>query len=127
MKPVFWIQLMIILVLAGLFLETSNPADFSIGNAFYNGWTMFLRALVVITSFSSISTELANPVIKSFLLRKGFKKLYLALQLSFSALPHMVEKNTDLKTFFQNPVRSYSLLISSAESWLENFKKQHTQ
>lgn len=125
MKPVFWIQLFMILLLAGLFLETSDPEKFSIRNAITAGWSMFLRAILVITAFSAISAELANPKIREFLMAKGFKKMYMALQLSFSALPAMLENNSNLKTFFRNPVRSFILLIADAENWFESFKNQH--
>ena len=125
MKPVFWIQLFMILLLAGLFLETSDPEKFSIRNAITAGWSMFLRAILVITAFSAISAELANPKIREFLMTRGFKKLYMALQLSFSALPAMLENNSNLKTFFRNPIRSFILLIADAENWFESFKNQH--
>lgn len=125
MKPVFWLQLLIILILAGLFLETSDPKEFSLTKALSNGWLMFMRAILVITSFSSISTELANPKIRNMLMKRGFRNLYMALQLAFSALPVMLENNSDLKSFFKNPVKSFSLIISNAENWLESFKKHH--
>jgi len=125
MKPLFWIQLLLILILAGLFLESSDPEKFSLENALINGWAMFMRAILVITSFSAISTELANPGIKNFLVRRGFNKLYLALQLAFSALPVMVENNSSLRSFLKNPVRSFSMIITDAENWLESFKKQN--
>jgi hypothetical protein len=124
MKPVFWIQLLIILLLAGLFLESSDPQNFSVQNAISAGWNMFLRAILVITAFSAISAELANPKIREFLMKRGFNKLYMALQLAFSALPVMLEKNSNLKTFFRHPVRSFVVLISDAENWFESFKNQ---
>jgi hypothetical protein len=125
LKPLFWIQLLIILVLAGLFLETSDPEKFSLRNAVTNGWNMFMRAMLVITSFSAISTELANPDIKQFLIKRGFRKLYMALQLSFSALPMMLERNSGLKSFFKNPVYSFSRLVAEAEDWFQSFKTQN--
>jgi hypothetical protein len=127
MKPLFWVQLLIILILAGLFIETSDPKQFSLSSALTNGWLMFMRAILVISSFSAISTELANPKIKNLLMRKGFHNLYMALQLAFSALPVMLENHSGLKSFFKNPVKSFSLIISNAENWLESFKKHHHQ
>ncbi len=125
LKPWFWMQLLIILVLAGLFMETSNPKDFSFTKALENGWNLFIRAILVITAFSSISTELANPEIKALLIRKGFRKLYMSLQLAFSALPVMLERNSNIRSFFKNPVNSFSMLIADAEQWLNSFKKQN--
>lgn len=125
LKPLFWVQLFIILILSGLFLETSDPDEFSFEAAFRNGWIMFMRAIMVISSFSAISTELANPKIRDFLLRRGFKNLYMALQLAFSALPVMLENNSGLRSFLKNPVKSFSVLIADAENWLESFKKHH--
>ncbi len=124
-KPLFWVQLLIILFLAGLFLETSDPQEFSLYNALTNGWNMFMRAMLVITSFSAISTELANPEIREFLISKGFQKLYMALHLAFGALPMMLERNSNLRSFFKNPVDSFSSLVADAESWLQSFKLQN--
>ena len=125
LKPWFWLQLLIILVLAGLFMETSNPKYFSLSNALENGWNLFIRAILVITAFSSISTELANPEIKALLIKKGFRKLYMSLQLAFSALPVMLERNSDIRSFMKNPVNSFSMLIADAENWLNSFKEQN--
>lgn len=125
LKPWFWVQLLIILILAGLFMETSDLKDFSLSNVIENGWNLFIRAMLVITAFSSISTELANPDIKALLIKKGFRKLYMSLQLAFSALPVMLERNSNMRSFFKNPVHSFSMLIADAENWLNSFKEQN--
>ena len=106
-------------------METSNPKYFSLSNALENGWNLFIRAILVITAFSSISTELANPEIKALLIKKGFRKLYMSLQLAFSALPVMLERNSDIRSFMKNPVNSFSMLIADAENWLNSFKEQN--
>ncbi len=125
LKPVFWLQLLIVLILAGIFLETSDPGQFSIENAFDNGLSMFLRAILVIIAFSAISKELANPKIRNLLFNRGFSKLYMALQLAFSALPLMLENNRSLRSFLKNPIQSFTLIIADAENWLESFKMQN--
>jgi hypothetical protein len=123
LKPLFWLQLLVILLLAMLFLKTEN-GNYSWENGFMAGMEMIFRALIIILGFSAISRELANPVIKNYLIRNGFEKVYLSLQLAFSALPVMIERNSEIKKYLRNPFNSFSLLIADAENWLESFRNR---
>ncbi|MCF8378508.1 MAG: hypothetical protein K9H49_02960 [Bacteroidales bacterium] len=123
LKPLFWTQLLIILILAALFLENSKQ-DFSWSFALYSGFTMVLRALFVIICFSAISREIANPVIKNFLLKKGnvSMRIYFALQTGFLALPIMIENYSEFKFIYKKPLHALVNIVSEAENWLESIK-----
>jgi len=125
LKPLFWIQLVVILILASIFLENSK-AEFSWSLALISGFTMLLRAIFVITCFSAISREIANPVIKNSLIsKKGvYLKIYHALQAGFQTLPAMIERHSDLKKFIKKPFHYLAIIISEADNWLESLKKQ---
>lgn len=124
LKPVFWIQLLALLLLAGIFAETPNPGKIDWLMAFKYGWQFFIRALIVVTAFASISAELANPVIRDFLVKKGFSRLYISLQLSFQSLPALME-NKNIRSLLKNPSRSFSRLVLDAESKLSEFQNQN--
>ena len=125
LKPLFWTQLVVILILATFFLENSK-AEFSWSLALESGFTMLLRAIFVISCFSSISREIANPQIKDFLIdKKGvYIKIYHALQIGFQTLPTMIETHSDFKIFIKKPFLYISSIISEADNWLESLKKQ---
>jgi hypothetical protein len=123
LKPYFWIQLSVIMILSALFLESSAPGKYSILKGLTGATEMFLRALVLITAFSSISAELLNPVIKNYLMSHGFRKLYASLQLSFSALPSILQNTSGNARWLKNPLNSISDILNDAENWLESFKK----
>jgi hypothetical protein len=73
LKPLFWMQLLFILLLAMLFLKAEN-GSYSWQNGFFAGMEMIFRAIIIIVGFSSISRELANPAIKNYLIINGFEK-----------------------------------------------------
>jgi nucleoside-triphosphatase THEP1 len=89
-KPVFWIQLGIIVLLSAIF-KNGFEQFFSL-EGFEIGLRICLRALLILGSFAIISVELKNPVIKNLLYNKGFKNLYQAVELAFSALPGIMNE-----------------------------------
>jgi hypothetical protein len=119
MKPVFWIHLIIIGIMAGIFWK-SNDSMHDAGGL--EGWIiglgLILRAMLVVTGFSALSTELRNPRLKSFLFTFGFHKIYTALSMSFSALPFMMERGVSGKDFLFHPIRSIRKLMADAGYWL---------
>lgn len=56
-------------------------------SGFEAGIMMNLRAFMVLTAFTAISTELKNPLVKALVFRKGFASLYKSVSLAFSVLP----------------------------------------
>jgi len=62
---------------------------------------MVFRAMILLAAFSAISRELQSPIVKNILYRRGLKNLYQSLELSFSALPELVEAfANDTSRFF---------------------------
>ncbi len=125
LKPLFWTQLLVILILAAIFLENSKE-EFSLQLALFSGFTMLLRAVFVITCFSAISREIANPLIKNFLLKRRnvYMKIYYALQTGFRTFPIMIENYSEFKLFYKKPFQTFVRIISEAENWLESIKSQ---
>lgn len=126
MKPVFWINLLLIAVIAGFFWKSGDTADPA---PEYEGWItglmLCLRAILIITGFSALSTELRNPLLRDFLFRFGFRKVYNATSMAFSALPLMMEHGARGTGFLLHPVRSVRELLLSADEWLNVL--QHSQ
>jgi len=124
-KPVFWLQLIILTFLAAIFWNGFQPEGklFEI-DGFLIGLEMNLRAVFVVIAFSSFGVELRNPVIRDFLFRKGFDKIYSALTLSFTALPVMIEAMPKPKYFLRHPVESFSRMMLHAREWLGVFEKE---
>ena len=123
-KPVFWLHLFILTFLAAIFWNGFNSSG-----TFFNiqglliGIEMNARAIFVVIAFSSFSVELRNPVIKDFLFRRGFNKIYIALGLSFNALPVMIDAMPRPKYFLRHPVDSFSKMIAHADEWLGIFNR----
>jgi len=123
-KPVFWIQLFILTFLAAVFWNGFNSSGSFFDTAGLKiGLGMNVRAIFVVIAFSSLGIELRNPFIKDFLFKKGMSKIYLALGLSFSALPAMIETMPKPGYFLHHPVNSFSNMMVKAEEWLEVFDK----
>lgn len=96
-----WIQIILITLLASLFLTGMKSGDWFRAEGFRAGILMNLRAILMLTGFSAISTEMKNPVIKTILYGRGFAPLYKSLSLAFSVLPEIIgtvtEKHKTLK------------------------------
>jgi hypothetical protein len=123
-KPFFWLQLFILTFLAGIFWNGFNS-----GSSFFDisglviGLEMNIRAIFVVIAFSSFGVELRNPILKDYLFKKGFDKIYKALGLSFSALPVMIEAMPKPKYFLLHPFESFSNMMIHAREWLKVFEK----
>ncbi len=126
-KPFFWIQIFLMIIVAGLFWENLSSSDkaFSIAGVWI-GIEMCLRAILIFLGFSSISIEIRNPIIKAFLIRKGFRKIYLSVSMAFAALPLMIERISNPFHFLVRPGKSIALLAHDARSWLSIFETGKT-
>lgn len=125
-KWLFWIQLLVILVLAWFFGRTSLEGMEGKIEALSQGFSMVLRALVVVMGFSGLSTELRAPVLQKLFFNSGFKQLYLAINNAFSILPAIVDDMATPRQFFRNPARSIALSLQYAESW-HRYVENHLQ
>ena len=126
-KPIFWVQLLVLTLFSGIFSKGfySTGTLFTV-DGFLIGFGMTIRAIFVVIAFSSFSVELRNPLIKDFLIKKGFQNIYLALGLSFAALPLMIEAMPNPKYFLRHPIESFSNMMACAGEWLEVFTRNQS-
>lgn len=114
-KSVFWFQLIVIVILAAFFGETSKQEnEFLSLNGLLYGIELSFRALFVVVSFTALSVELRNPKIQHYLNSSFIKSLYEALSISFAILPKMIKSLPRIKEFFLKPLTTFSQLIAMA-------------
>jgi len=124
-KPIFWGQLIIIILLSGLFYSgDNNPNQTFKLDGFYFGIEMSFRALFIVIAFTAISIELRNPRIKTFLYTHHLGALHGSLSLAFSSLPIIIKSLPPVKQFFKQPITTLSLLIANNIYWYTIFKNQ---
>jgi hypothetical protein len=78
----------------------------------------------VVVAFTSLSAELRNEKVRSFLYKAGMGQLYQAIGLAFSALPTMIALLPTSKQILRHPVRSLLRPMAMANHWLEIFKNK---
>lgn len=122
-KLLFWIQLLLILVLAWFFSNTSGSGLEGRLVALSGGTIMVLRALVVVTGFAALSTELRAPLMQRIFFRSGFRQLYLSVNLAFGILPMVVSNFTTPRQFIASPARSIANSLRHANSWYQHLVK----
>lgn len=121
-KPGFW-ALFVIITLATAFVFTkAESGENALAKGFLTGIQMNFRAVMIITGFSVLGTELYNPVIRNFFLRTSAKTLPLALELSAESLPSFIESIPDLRSIIKNPVSIFHQIILHAEQRLLEIK-----
>ena len=126
-KHFFWIQIFLIVILAGLFWENLSGKEEPFSTAgIWVGLEMCIRAILIFVGFSSISIEIRNPIIKAFLFKRGFRKIYLSVSMAFAALPLMIERISNPFQFLVRPGKSISLIAKDANSWLFIFETEET-
>lgn len=116
-KWLFWMQLMVILVLAWFFSETSGQGFEGQLTALAGGFIMILRALVVVTGFAALSTELRAPLMQKLFYRSGFRQLYLSVTHAFGILPMVISDLATPGEFIKNPARSIAISLRHVNSW----------
>ena len=121
-KPLFWSQLILMTIMAGLFWHPPDGNQFKIDNGFLVGLEMSLRAVFIVSAFSALSVEIRNPRVTNSLMNLGFGKVYAAISLSFNSLPVMLDRSADLRSFIKNPLQSFTRMIYEAELWLQIYK-----
>ena len=116
-KWLFWMQLLVILVLAWFFSKTSDGGLEGRLVALSGGMIMVLRALVVVTGFAAISTELRAPLMQRIFFRSGFRQLYLSINHAFGILPMVIGGLSTPREFFLHPARSIANSLRNVNSW----------
>ena len=123
-KPGLWIQLLLVVLLASFFIGTmTDPSPGIQVRGIFEGLEMSFRAVMMFMGFSALSIEIRNPLVKMFLVRKGFENLYLSLSLSFSVLPGMVRNLSSPSSFLRNPVHTLNNMIRQAGYWLDEIHR----
>lgn len=112
-KPGFWFFFVVITMLTS-FVFTGVQGK-SLQEGLLIGLQMNFRAILIITGFSVLGTELYNPKVRGFFLKTSFKQLPLALELSFDSLPDMISLIPDFKVVWRSPVLLMSSVIQQAE------------
>lgn len=122
-KPGLWIFFVLITMFSVLIFTRLQADPMSLSDALLTGIQMNFRAVIIITGFAVLGTELYNPVIRNFFLRKGFSQLPLAIELSAESLPSMLAGIPDLKTIIRNPVSILYRMIARVELRLNEIKR----
>lgn len=91
-KPGLWLQLGFIILFSAVFWQGFSLQETFKTEGLVVGVKMSLRAIVLLGGFTAISIELKNPVIKNLLYSRGLQSLYESLELSFEALPGIMEE-----------------------------------
>ena len=124
-KPMIWVQLLIILLLATVFLgPSSEPGEYFNVKGLMAGLYMNLRALFVIISFTALGIELRNPFIKGIILNRRYAKIYLSIELAFEILPATLDRLSKPREFFRNPFQSFLQLVRQSEQLLETLQNK---
>ena len=86
-RPSLWIELAVVMLLAGLLLGGVRHGAAGIAEGLHAGSAMVLRAILVLFGFTAVSVELRNPVILSWVERRRLRGLSDALGVAFGTLP----------------------------------------
>ena len=120
-RPKFWIFFVFITLITA-FLFTRTEGENLLQKGLLVGIQMNFRAVVIITGFSVLGTELYNPVIRKFFLSTSFRNLPMALELSAESLPSFISAIPDFRTLLRDPVSVFSVVITNAEKRLEEIR-----
>lgn len=124
-KPIFWSQLIIIVLLSAIFWDIDDPdRNWISKEGIMVGIEMMIRALFIVVTFTGLSVELRNQKVKNFLFGIGFGQFYQAVSMAFSALPIMISSLPSSKEIIKNPFKSFVMPLVMADSWLLLFEKQ---
>lgn len=122
-KWLFWMQLLVILVLAWFFSKTSGGGLEGRLIALSSGVIMVLRALVVVTGFAAVSTELRAPLMQRIFFRSGFRQFYLSINHAFGILPMVISGLTTPREFILHPARSIANSLRKVNRWHQHLVK----
>lgn len=123
-KPGVWIQFLLLTLLATLLWEWVSSGEYFSVAGLEVGLKMIFRALIIIFAFSSLSVEFRNPLVKTILQKNGFKNLYLALNLSFTALPLIADNLPQIKHLFRKRREVIHTLLSQSNYLLNELREE---
>jgi nucleoside-triphosphatase THEP1 len=123
-KPSLWIQLLIITLLASLLWEWFNTGRFLSREGLIVGLEINFRALLIILSFSAVSVELRNPLVRSLLYRNGFSNLYKSVSIAFSVLPGIIGRIPKKNNLFRQRKNVLHTILQLAEELVTVMEKE---
>jgi hypothetical protein len=127
-KPVLWLQFVIIIVLSTLFWESTQGYDGVFDTkGLLAGLEMSFRALLVISGFTGISSELRSPLVRAFLYRRGLRQVYGSVSLAFQALPAMLEDAVKPRELVRRPFTAVARMLASAGKWEKAFEQSQNE
>jgi len=124
-KPIFWSQLIIIILLSTLFWSTHGKGIAISKEGFWAGFEMSIRAVFIVVAFSAMSVELRNEKVRNFLFKVGIGKFYQSVGMAFGALPQMIVLLPTAKEILKKPVASLLKPLIYADSWLTIFERDN--
>ena len=124
-RPVFWVQLAGVLLLAGLLLGGLRSGTAGLLQGLGAGAQMALRATLVLVGFTAVSVELRNPQILAWLERRRLHGLSDALGLAFGALPAFTSALADQRRFWRQPFAALAAMLQVANSFYAPHEASH--
>lgn len=125
-KPIFWSQLVIIVLLSAVFWKSSDSGDFGLSwQGLAIGFEMMIRALFIVVAFSGLSVELRNEKVRAFLFKLGFGRFYKSMALAFGALPIMIAMLPSSAEIIKAPFKSMIKPLVMADKWLKEFESNN--
>jgi len=126
-KPIFWSQLIIIVLLSALFWNTKGKGVSLSMEGFLAGFEMMIRAIFIVIAFSALSVELRNEKVRDFLYKIGVGRFYQSVGMAFGALPQMIALLPTAREIVKKPVASILKPMIYADSWLDIFKENYSK
>lgn len=124
-KPKFWIFFVAITIITAFVFTKAKPGDSFWETGLLTGIQMNFRAVVIIVGFSTLGTELYNPVVRNFFMGTRFKNLPLALELSAESLPSFIASIPEFKSVVKNPVSVFYRVLSQADIRLSEIREKN--
>jgi nucleoside-triphosphatase THEP1 len=115
-RPLLWIELAVVMLLAGLLLGGARGGTAGMAQGLLAGGTMVLRAMLVMFGFTAVSVELRNPTILGWVERRRLRGLSDALGMAFSTLPAFTAVLARPGVTWRRPVRLAAALIAQANA-----------
>ena len=115
-RPALWIELAVVMLLAGLLLGGVRSGAAGMLTGLAAGAAMVLRAMLVLFGFTAISVELRNPIILSWVERRRLRGLSDALGVAFGTLPAFMDALARSRAGWRHPGRLATELLDLANT-----------
>lgn len=123
-KPRFWIFFVIITLITAFVFTKTAPGDNFWKQGLLTGIQMNFRAVLMIVGFSTLGTELYNPVIREYFMKTSFRNLPMAIEIAVESLPGFIAAIPDFRNVMRNPVTIFHSVISQAGERLSEIRKK---